>query len=205
MAETAVETNAIETQETQVQDVTIGQEVQEITTEETAEQRESIEDKLAAVMAENAKLKRKSDKDSSDAAYWKKQAMASKTESEQKAIEKAEEDAKLRNRLAELERESAINKFEKNFVALGYSEDMAKQAAEAQFESDNDTLFQLQKKFLAEKEKSIKAQLMKTMPSPSIGNDDSISVTKEQFEAMDYKERIDLFNNHPKVYEQLTK
>lgn len=205
MAEVMAETNVTENQEVKETETTVETEVQDTGLDAATEQEKSIEDKLAEIMAENAKLKRKSDKDSSDAAYWKKQAMASKTESEQKAIEKAEEDAKLRNRLAELERESAINKFEKNFVALGYSEDMAKQAAEAQFDGDNDTLFQLQRKFLAEKEKSIKAQLMKTMPSPSIGNDDSISVTKEQFDAMGYKERVELLNNHPKVYEQLTK
>lgn len=205
MADVMTETNVTETQETQGAETTVEAEVQETETEETTEQKESIEDRLATLMAENAKLKREKDKASSDAAKYKKEAMANKSESEQRAIEKAEADAKIQEELAELRKESAINKFEKNFVALGYSEDMAKQAAEAQFEGNNDILFQLQKKFLTEKEKSIKAQLMKTMPAPSIGNDDSISVTKEEFNAMGYKERLDLANKHPRVYEQLVK
>lgn len=205
MADVMTETNVTETQETRCTEDAVETEVQETETEETTEQKESIEDRLATLMAENAKLKREKDKASSDAAKYKKEAMANKSESEQRAIEKAEADAKIQEELAELRKESAINKFEKNFVALGYSEEMAKQAAEAQYEGNNDILFQLQKKFLTEKEKSIKAQLMKTMPAPSIGNDDSISVTKEEFNAMGYKERLDLANKHPRVYEQLVK
>ena len=205
MADVMTETNVTETQETRGTEDAVETEVQETETEETTDQKESIEDRLATLMAENAKLKREKDKASSDAAKYKKEAMANKSESEQRAIEKAEADAKIQEELAELRKESAINKFEKNFVALGYSEEMAKQAAEAQYEGNNDILFQLQKKFLTEKEKSIKAQLMKTMPAPSIGNDDSISVTKEEFNAMGYKERLDLANKHPRVYEQLVK
>ena len=205
MAEVMTETNVTETQEVQETETTVEAEVQETGAEETTEPKKSIEDMLSELMAENAKLKREKDKASSDAAKYKKEAMANKSESEQKAIEKAEADAKIQEELAELRKESAINKFEKNFVALGYSEDMAKQAAEAQYEGNYDIMFQLQKKFLTEKEKSIKSQLMKTMPAPSIGNDDSISVTKEEFNAMGYKERLDLANKHPRVYEQLVK
>ena len=205
MAEVMTETNATENQEVNVTETTVDTETHDTSSDVITEPKKSIEDMLSELMAENAKLKREKDKASSDAAKYKKEAMANKSESEQKAIEKAEADAKIQEELAELRKESAINKFEKNFVALGYSEDMAKQAAEAQYEGNNDILFQLQKKFLTEKEKSIKAQLMKQMPSPSIGNDDSISVTKEQFDAMGYKERVELLNNHPKVYEQLTK
>ena len=205
MAEAMTETNVTETQEAQNMETAVETEVKDVGAEESTEPKKSIEDMLSELMAENAKLKREKDKASSDAAKYKKEAMANKSESEQKAIEKAEADAKIQEELAELRKESAINKFEKNFVALGYSEEMAKQAAEAQYEGNNDILFQLQKKFLTEKEKSIKAQLMKTMPAPSIGNDDSISVTKEEFNAMGYKERLDLANKHPRVYEQLVK
>ena len=205
MAEVMTESNAAETQETQVQETSIEQGVENQETEVTSESKKSIEDRLSELMAENAKLKREKDKASSDAAKYKKEAMANKTESEQKAIEKAEADARIQEELAELRRESALNKLEKSFVTLGYSEDMAKQAAEAQYEGNTDLLFQIQRKYFTEKEKSIKAQLMKEMPSPSIGNDDTISVTKEQFDAMGYKERVELLNKHPKVYEQLTK
>lgn len=206
MAEVTTETNVNETEILEGQD-TVVQNQDESTTEqqESTEPKKSIEDMLSELMAENAKLKREKDKASSEAANYKKQVMASKSQSEQEAIEKAEAAAKIQEELAELRKESALNKLEKSFIALGYSEEMAKQASEAQYEGNTDLLFQIQKRYFSEKEKSIKAQLMKTMPSPSIGNDDTISVTKEEFDAMDYKQRLDLLKKHPKVYEQLTK
>lgn len=167
--------------------------------------KKSIEDMLSELMAENAKLKREKDRASADAAKYKRESMANKTEAEQKAIEKAEEDARIKEELAELRKESALNKLEKSFVMLGYSEEMAKQAAEAQYDGNTDLLFQIQKKYFAEKERAIKSQLMKTLPAPSISNDENFTVTEDQFNKMGYKERLELAQKHPKVYEQLTK
>lgn len=206
MAEVMTETNVNENEIVEEHE-TVVQDQEETTTEqqETTEPKKSIEDMLAELMAENKKLKREKDRASSEAANYKKQVMASKSQSEQEAIEKAEAAAKIQEELAELRKESALNKLEKSFIALGYSEEMAKQASEAQYEGNTDLLFQIQKKYFSEKEKNIKAQLMKTMPAPSIGNDDTISVTKEEFDAMGYNQRLELLQKHPKVYEQLTK
>lgn len=205
MAEVINETIVNENEETQETNINLEEEHDEVNVEEPSKPSKSIEDMLSELMAENAKLKREKDKASSEAANYKRQVMASKSESEKKAIEKAEADAKIQEELTLLRKESALNKLEKSFVTLGYSEEMAKQAAEAQYEGNTDILFQIQKKYFSEKEKLIKSQLMKTMPAPSIGNGDTISVTKEEFEKMDYKERVELFNKHRSVYEQLTK
>lgn len=207
MAEIMTETNLNEpvNQDQEIDSQTVQNVPEEENHPDAPEPKKSIEDILSELMAENAKLKREKDKASSEAANYKRQVMASKSQSEQEAIEKAEAAAKIQEELAELRKESALNKLEKSFVALGYSEEMAKQAAEAQYEGNTDLLFQIQKKYFSEKEKTIKAQLMKTMPSPSIGNDDGISVTKEEFDAMDYKQRVELFNRHPKIYQQLAK
>lgn len=204
---TVVETQETQDQNVKQQDAQTDTVDNETTTADTEKENSSsgqrMEDKLAEVMAENARLKREKDKASSEAARYKRESMENKTEAEKQAIEKAEEDAKMRERLAELEKESALNKLEKSFVTLGYSEEMAKQAAEAQYENNTDLLFTIQKKFFAEKERAMKAKLMREMPAPTVGNDDSITVTKEQFDAMNYSERLNLLNNHPKVYEQL--
>ena len=55
----------------------------------------SVEERLAQLMAENKRLKRASDKAASEAADYKKQLMASKTDSERVAMEKAEKDAQM--------------------------------------------------------------------------------------------------------------
>ena len=163
----------------------------------------SVEERLAQLMAENKRLKRASDKATSEAADYKKQLMASKSDSERAAMEKAERDAKMMEELEALRKESAINKFAKNYIGLGYPEKQAMQAAEAQFMGDYEALNILQKQHQEEIEKRIKADLMKSMPSPSVGNDDSITVTQDQFDKMTYQEQLKLFREHPTVYAKL--
>ena len=164
-----------------------------------------IQTMMAEMMAENKRLKKSLDKAASEAAGYKKQFMETKTVQEQAAIEKAEAEAKMRDELSALRKESTVNKFAKNFMALGYTEELATQAAEAQYEGDADTLFEVQKKYRNELTNSVRAQMMKDMPAPSIGNDDSITVTKEQFQKMGYMERLKLKQEHPTVYAQLSK
>lgn len=165
----------------------------------------STQEMLAELMAENKRLKKSLDKAASEAAGYKKQYMSTKSEQEQAAIQKAEADAAVREELETLRRESQINKFAKNFMSLGYSEQAATQAATAQYDGDMDTLFQIQRSQQAEYQKAVRAQLMKDMPSPSVGNDEGISVTREEFENMSYSERLNLKVKHPQVYEQLMK
>lgn len=164
-----------------------------------------IQTMMAEMMAENKRLKKSLDKAASEAAGYKKQFMETKTVQEQAAIEKAEAEAKMRDELNALRKESTVNKFAKNFMALGYTEELAAQAAEAQYDGDVDTLFEVQKKYRNELTNSVRAQMMKDMPAPSIGNDDSITVTKEQFQKMSYPEMLKLKREHPSVYAQLTK
>lgn len=164
-----------------------------------------IQTMMAEMMAENKRLKKSLDKAASEAAGYKKQFMETKTVQEQAAIEKAEAEAKMRDELSALRKESTVNKLAKNFMALGYAEELATKAAEAQYEGDTDTLFEVQKKYRNELTNSVRAQMMKDMPAPSIGNDDSITVTKEQFRKMSYTEMLKLKREHPSVYAQLAK
>lgn len=174
-------------------------------TEVKDEKNTDIQTMMAEMMAENKRLKKSLDKATSEAAGYKKQFMETKTVQEQAAIEKAEAEAKMRDELNALRKESTVNKFAKNFMALGYTEELATQAAEAQYDGDADTLFEVQKKYRNELTNSVRAQMMKDMPAPSIGNDDSITVTKEQFQKMSYPEMLKLKREHPSVYAQLTK
>ena len=165
----------------------------------------SVEERLAELLAENKRLKRASDKASSEAADYKKQLMASKSDSERAAMEKAERDAKLQEELQTLRKTVAISNFAKSYMGLGYGEKNAMLAAEAQYGGDYDELNRLQAEHQSNMEKKIRAELMKSMPAPSIGNDDTITVTQEQFDAMGYTDRLKLYNEHPTVYAKLAK
>ena len=86
--------------------------------------------------------------------------------------EKAEKEAEREEQFQKLLRENTITKFEKNFLTLGYPADLAAKAATAQCDNDTDELFSIQQTFIEEKEKTMKADWMKSMPNPPAGNSD---------------------------------
>lgn len=142
-------------------------EVEETT--DTGSAGKSIEEQLAELLAENKRLRRANDKASSEAASYKKQLNARLSESERQEQERAEANEKLRSELEELRKERDLSRLMKNFTVLGYSEQMAQEAAEAQYEGDTEKMFEVQRKYKAELENSIKAQFMRGTPSPQGG------------------------------------
>ena len=172
---------------------------------EPVKQTRTAEEQIAELLAETKRLKKAVDKSSADASSWKKKYMETQSESEKLSMEKAERDAALKEELETLRRESKVNKYAKSFMSIGYSEEMATKAAEAQFDGDTDELFRIQKAHMDNMEKKIRADIMKTMPAPATGNDDDIQLTQEQFDAMSYREQLELYEKHPSVYEKFTK
>ena len=157
------------------------------------------------LLAENKRLKKASDKNASDASNWKKKYMDTQTEADKLSMEKAERDAELREELEALRKESKVNKFAKSFLAMGYSEEQATKAAEAQYSGDTDELFRIQKQYQEEYAKKIRADIMKTMPAPATGNDDDVQITQEQFDNMSYLELKELYEKRPAVYKKFAK
>ena len=147
-------------------------ETQQVEVEETTDTGsagKSIEELLAEQLAENKRLRRANDKASSEAADYKRQLNARLSESERQEQERAEANEKLRSELEELRKERDLSRLMKNFTVLGYSEQMAQEAAEAQYEGDTERMFEGQRKYKAELENSIKAQFMRGTPSPQGG------------------------------------
>lgn len=165
----------------------------------------SFEEQMAEVIAENKRMKRALDKASSEAADYKKQLMATKSETEKASIEKAEREAAVKERLEFLERKDKIREYADSFMDSGYSKDLAMKAAEALYDGKTDDVIAAQNQYKSEFEKKIKAEIMKTMPVPSTSNDDSIQMTQEQFDKLQYAERRELFEKHPSVYEKFVK
>jgi hypothetical protein len=163
----------------------------------------TVEEQMAELLAENKRMRKAVDKATADASDWKKKFLATQSESEKLSMEKAERDAALKEELEALRKESKVNKFAKSFMACGYSEEMATKAAEAQYSGDTDELFRLQKLHSENMAKQIRADIMKSMPVPATGNDDSVHITQEQFDKMSLAEQTDLYEKHPSVYKQL--
>lgn len=142
------------------------------------------------------------DKKASEAADLNKQLKSRMTEEEAKAAKDAEEREALEKRVKELEHERAVNGYMAAYTAMGYDEKLAKASAEALATGDTKTVFENQKAFHAAREKALRAEILKSTPTPDAGAPTS-GVTKEAFDAMGYKERAALFNENPELYNQL--
>ena len=145
------------------------------------------QEQMQQLMIENAKLKRAMDKAASEAADYKKKYNATLSEQEKASLEKAEEQARRDERLAELERENSIHKFTESFLDLGYDKESAIAAATAQVDNDVETLFKLQKKVIDDKVLAKEQELIKSIPRAKTGV--YASMTKEQI--MDIQDRTE--------------
>lgn len=133
----------------------------------------SAEEQLQQLRIENAKLKRAQEKAASDAAGWKDKYNATLSDAEKLAQEKADREAEKDAELERLRKESAVSKFEKNFLTLGYSAEMAKKAAEAQYDNDTETLFAVQSQAQQAIIKAKESEWLKTRPEVNTGTGDS--------------------------------
>lgn len=176
--------------------------VQAHANDEKQEKEVSVQEQLAELLAENKRLKKSVDKASSEAASYKKQFMATKTEQEQAAMEKAEQAAAMKEELESLRKENTVNKYVNSYLTLGYSEKLAKQAAEAQYENDVETLFSIQKTVQDEFEKSVRSKILKEMPAPTGGNDEGFHISEKEFNGLSYRERVKLKREHPEAYRE---
>jgi hypothetical protein len=159
----------------------------------------STEEQLQKLLVENAKLKRSFDKAASEASDYKKKYNATLSEQEKASLEKAEEQARREERLAELERENSIHRYTESYLDLGYDKETAIKAATAQVDGDVDTLFTLQKKVIDEKVLAKEQELIKDIPRAKTGV--YSSMTAEQIMAIpDREERRRAINENIELF-----
>ena len=169
---------------------------------------------IKALKAEIAKLKQSVTNASADASKWKKQyqetdeALKAKMSDEEKA--KAQQDATNAARDAELEdlrTKWNVAEHEKQLISTGFSGDLAKEIAgslKAYKPEDLTVLFDGIRKFIATHDKELQAKSL--MNNPVLpGGEAKKTMTREQFDAMSYTERVKLFNEDPELYKEMTK
>lgn len=121
------------------------------------------------MMVELAKMKRQLDKASSEAAEYKKKFRATQSEKEIMDAEKAEAQARRDEEFEAMKREITINKLAKNYMALGYSSEMAEAAATADVDNDSETRFKIQAQVDAEKKKAWEKEFIASRPQIAAG------------------------------------
>ena len=165
----------------------------------------SVEERLQQALVENEKLKRAQEKAASDAADWKKKYNATLTDAQKAAQEKAEKEAERQEQFDKLLKENTVNKLSKNFLKLGYPEDKAEEAANAQYDGDTETLFRIQSEVQESLIKQKEAEWLKSRPTVATGaGDEKTTVTREQFNKMGYSKRVEFKQKYPETYKSYT-
>jgi TolA-binding protein len=111
------------------------------------------------------------------------------------------EEIKAQNEMLLKERE--VVNAEKRFIQHGCDADLASEGAKALIDKDYDALFGVIGKMLDNKAAFEKSELLKTMPKPQ-GGGSKATMTKEQFDRLSYKQRVELAEKDPETYRKFT-
>lgn len=169
----------------------------------------TAEEKLAALEAyelETPGLVKKEllDKAASEAASYKKQLREKLSADEQAQAERDEQFKTLQTELETLRTEKAIDMATKKWMSIGYDEALATETAKAMVEGNTEKMFANHAKFIAEKEKHLRTQLLKDTPTPPAGEGNK-GMTKEDFRKLTIAEKNDFAKEQPEQYKAFYK
>jgi hypothetical protein len=152
--------------------------------------------------AEIERLKTALSKSNSENAEWKKKHREALSEEERKAQETADRMKQLEEQNAALLRESGVAKHKAKFLAMGYEEALANDAAVAMVDGDTEKLFTFQQKHQEALEKKIRADALKGTTKP-VSDKKTGVVTREQIAKMNMDERLKFYQEHPDEYKEI--
>ena len=132
-------------------------------------------------------LKNAVSKANSEAADWKKKHNAQLTDDERAKAESDNEIAELKRKLEEYDHRDKVNSYKAEYLALGYSAELAEKTAEAAANGDMTSVFAFQKKALAEHDAKFKSELMGdiTPPPAGTGKNANVDLSKQIAEAQE--------------------
>ncbi len=165
----------------------------------------SAEEKLAALEALDIpdvdKIKSALDKATSEAAGYKKQLRERMTEEEARAAKDAEDRAAIQKELEQLRAEKLVDQHTAKFLGLGYDENLARETAAALAKGDTEVVFKNHAKFIADREKALKAEILKSTPTPPAG-DGAEKKTREDFKKMTLAEKQAFARENPEMFNE---
>ena len=168
----------------------------------------TAEEKLAALEAMDIpdvdKIKSALDKATSEAAGYKKQLRERMTEEEARAAKDAEDRAAIQKELEQLRAEKLVDQHTARFLGLGYDEKLARETATALAAGDTELVFKNHAKFIADREKALKAEILKSTPTPPAG-DGAEKKSKDDFKKMTLAEKQQFARENPELYKDFYK
>lgn len=124
-------------------------------------------------------LKKRISEVNSEAAEWKNKYRSTLDESTKKQQEAEEQAKKDREELNNLRKITAIAGYKASYLAMGYSEELAADTANALFEGNNEKLFENQKKHMETVEKKAREDALRGSGRPGGSGDGNGSVETE--------------------------
>ena len=115
------------------------------------------------------KLKATLSKANAEAAEWKRQFREKQTEQERNEAERAEKERARDEELEQLRRERTISKLEAQYLAAGYSPELASESAIASADGDTVTVLKIQTAFLEQTKKDLEAAALGRQSGLSVG------------------------------------
>lgn len=143
------------------------------------------------------------DKTSSELAELKRKEKERLSEDERLKAEREEEFNAMREKLEALENEKKLSELKAEYIGLGYDNELAESTAKAYLKGDMKAVFKNQKTYQEQLVNSAKQSSLQGTPRPNAQNDGEKVITKEQFNKMSLKERVDLYNENKELYETL--
>lgn len=142
------------------------------------------------------------DKVSSEVAGYKKQLRERMSEEEAAKVKAAEDMANVMAELEALRAEKIVSEFTTQFMGIGYSEEMAKATATALQKGDMAVMFKNHAKFVADREKTLRAELLKSTPTPPAGDGDK-KLSRADFKSMTLAEKQKFATENPERYKEI--
>ena len=145
---------------------------------------------------EYEKVKQANNKLASEAADFRKKYESKLTDDERAKEEQQKKDEEQAAKIKDLERKVLISDSKTSYLAQGYSDDLASEAAEAFADNDFAKLMEVQKKALEEHDKKLKADFLKQTPKPPGGTGSAV-MTKAEFNKLSYPDKLKYVKEHP--------
>lgn len=132
------------------------------------------------------------DKVASELASAKKQLRSRMTSDEAAEADRAAKLADMQAELDQLRKEKSHSTYKASYLAQGYDESLAEEAASAMIEGDSDGLFAAMRKHAAAAEKALRAQILKDTPVPPASDEADEAALKEKKEMAIMRESMGL-------------
>lgn len=164
----------------------------------------SLKEMIRKLEAENGKLRQANTNASADASKWKKQYQEKLSDEERKKAEQEEQTTAIKLELEALRAEKNVAKNKAQLLSIGFEDAQAEETAKAINDGETEKIFDGLRKFVAAHDKALKENAFRSNPILQ-GGTAGKAVTEEQFAKMGYKERLEVLENYPELYNEYTK